>query len=265
MNNYSRFSISAAVKNAYLFVWRERAYLAKIALVPMVAQIACALFIQYERPGASEIEAYLWNLPSMLLLSWFLFVEPRLLILGERHDRLPADAAARGMRRRDMEASVLSLILFNMTIITAFSVLLHIEKLTQKPGILGALAGTGELLIIGALFWGARLGIVPVLAAVGHPIRSVLRKTWGAMFSLRLIGMALLGIFPVMIVFQLLLGAVLANSVPATGAGIGLSMQQQTLLNLLAAPLSLFTSSLLTAAAGFALKEILGGGRRAKT
>ena len=57
----SRFSIFEAAMNAYVFAGKEFLYLLKAGLLPMTAQILTALFIQFERPAASQIEAYLWG------------------------------------------------------------------------------------------------------------------------------------------------------------------------------------------------------------
>lgn len=261
MNSNSRFNIFAAVKNAYLFVGRERAYLFKTGLVPAAAQIACALFVQCQRPDASPVEAYLWSLPATLLLGWFLFLETRLLLLGERQESLPAEGAGGAARRKGLEASVAAFALFNMGVVAAFTALLYIEAFVQKAGAGGTAAGFVELLLIGALFWGVRLGIVPILAAVRYPVRAALRQTWGLMFSLRLIGMSILGVLPVMFLFQILLAAVFAGAPAPSGAGFSLTVGQQTLLNVIGAPMSLLASALLNAAGAYALKEILGRGQ----
>src|SRR3954463_3044415 len=68
----SRFSILAAAKNAYLFVGREWLYLLKAGLLPMAAQMATGLFMQFQRPDASQIENTLWGLPGAALFGWFM-------------------------------------------------------------------------------------------------------------------------------------------------------------------------------------------------
>ena len=257
MNNNSRFNIFEAVKKAYLFVGREWLYLLKIGFLPMGAQVAAAAFVQYQRPDASLIEGYLWGLPAAALLGWFVFLQTRLLLLGERVDRLPRDRTYLADRHQAMNLSVLTTVLFNMGTAGALALWMAVEEGAQssanKPlGILG-------LLIIGGVVWGVRFGIIPLLAAVHYPIRPVLRQTADMLFSLRLIGMGLLCTMPVVFLFRFLIAA----AVPVSGDAMAkLSEGEQFTLTVISAPLSLMCAALLGAATVYALKEILGTGRK---
>ncbi len=263
MSNNSSFNIFASVKSAYLFVARERDYLLRIGLLPVGAQIACMLFVQFQRPHASQIEMYLWSLPAEALFGWYLFLQSRLLLLGEKNARPPAGTPASLLRRKNMEASVIAFVLFNMAFIVAVDIWLKIQEHLQKTGTADSTAIVEQLLIIGALFWGVRFSIVPVLAAVGHPIRSVLKTTMGAMFSLRLIGLLFLSVLPITLLSNIILIAILPGAISPDG-GVHLSMQQQTFLNVIDAPISLVSWTLMNASIAYALKQILGKDRRGK-
>lgn len=257
MNNNSRFSILEATKSAYVFLGKEWPYLLKAGFLPMAAQIVSGVFVQYQRPEASLIEGYLWGLPAAMLLGWFVFLEARLLLLGERFDRLPEDAVYLTDRRHAMKVSVLMAILFNMGTAGALALWVAVQEAGQSTVANGLLSIAG-LVVIGAIIWGIRFGIAPVLAAVHHPIRPVLRRTAGMLFSLRLIGMGLLCTFPVILLFRLLIDAV----VPASeDISANLTDSEQIMLTCLSAPLSLICAALLGAGTVHALKQILGSAR----
>jgi hypothetical protein len=254
MNNNNRFSILEAVKNAYVFVGREWRYLLKAGLLPMGAQVISSLFVQFQRPDSSLIEGYLWGLPASLLLGWFIFLETRLLLLGERLDRLPQDPAYLADRRHAMKLSILTAILFNMGVAGTLALSLAVEEAgeTLSNGLLN-IAG---LFIIAGIVWGVRFGIVPTLAAVHYPIKPVLRQTAGMLFPLRLIGMGLLCMFPVIFIFRIFIAALMPTA--TSDLTEKLSDSEQVVLTIISTPLSLICAALLGAAAAYALKQILG-------
>jgi len=260
MDNNNRFSIFEAVKNAYIFVGEEWLYLLKAGLLPMAVQIAVELFIQFQRPKEiSFIEVYLWELPAIAFSGWFLFLESRLLLLGERLDRLPKDPDYLSDRKQAMKLSVLVTVLFYMGITVAQTLLEVTGELSQSSTNLSLQAGS--LMIIGGLVWGVRFGIVPTLAAVRHPIRPVLRQTKGMMFSLRLVVVGLACFLPV----TFLLGVITAPFIPdwpdlTTMAK--LTEMQQFGLIVADAPSSLIFKALFCASVAYALKQILGSRRK---
>jgi len=250
-----KFNIFEAVKDAYIFAGREWLYLLKAGLLPVIVQAGVSLFIQFQRPDASHIETYLWGLPATALFAWFTFVEMRLLLLGERLNRLSTDSAAVAERRHALQLTMILSLLFNMGL-SALSALLLLTMGAGAAANSWALSLAG-MFILGGIFWSLRFGIVPILASVHYPIRPVIQRTWGMMFSLRLIGMGMICLFPVAIVFQILTS--LFVRVPAdAGVEAKMSLSQQVLFLMMGAPLSLVVSALLNAAAAYALKQILG-------
>jgi len=263
MQNSGQFRIFTAVKNAYAFVGREWLYLLKAALLPIGVQIILSIFVQYERPQASLIEDNLWDIPSAMLLGWFLFLEMRLLLLGERQNRLPPDRTYRADRSRAMQAAVLASVLFSMTLNVSRSLiaLLWVTVAEAAPNAADGLVNGCMMLsaaIIGAIVWGLRFGIVPILAAVHHPIRPVLRQTRSLLFSFRLLAMGLLATLPIIFLFQLLVGAAIPG---AQDLSAKLTDQQQLAITIINAPLSVLCAALLAAGAADALKQILGTNR----
>lgn len=248
----SRFSIFAAVRDAYLFVGREWRILLRAGLLPMGLQAATTLFVEFNRPDASGFEACLWSLPSTLFFAWFMFAETRLILLGERLDRLPADPAFVRSRRRAMTAAVLLATLFNMGFVLVTNVLSLLAQQNQAAPNLAI--SFCEFFLLGAAFWAVRFAILPLLAAVHYPLAPVLRKVSGLLFSLRLVGLALVCILPVELVAMVLLEIGNVNLTLATG----LTPEKKVAFLLLLAPISLLSAALINAAGVFALRQILG-------
>src|SRR3990172_10766273 len=119
----SKFNILQAIREAYTFVGREWLYLLKSASLPMAVQICTSLFIQFQREGASLIESYLWGMPATVLVAWFVFLEMRLLLLGEQLDKLPHNPEYLAARQHAMKLSVITSLLFNMGMALAIAVL----------------------------------------------------------------------------------------------------------------------------------------------
>lgn len=252
----AQFNIFDAIRNAYLFVGRNWLYLLKIGMLPVLMQIGVALFLQSQRPDASTIESYLWGLPATTLFSWFMFLEMRLLLLGERIDKpLPKDINFLRDRQRALRVSIITALLFNMWLAASVTLLLA----ATDSGLWGVnwpltLAG---LFLIGSIVWGMRFSVLPILGAVDHPFKPFLDQVRGMMFSLRLIGMGILCLLPVAFVFQILTALFISR--PADPAvPFKLSDAEQIGVLIAGAPLSLIVSALLNAAAAYALKQLLG-------
>jgi hypothetical protein len=257
MNN-GRFSILEAVRSAYIFLGREWLYLLKAGMLPMSMQIISIIFVQFQRPNATLIEAYLWGLPATVLFSWFMFLEVRLLLLGERVDRLPQDRAYLEARLQAMKISVMMSVIFNMAL-TAALALLNMMAVSGDWG-KELLITFAALALIGGIFWGVRFIIAPILAAVHYPIRPVLQQTWGMMFSLQLLGMAILSFFPVVVFFEIITTGFLSKTLEEAGE-VHLTTHEQIVVITVIAVRALLLATVLNAAAAYALKQILGSQR----
>lgn len=246
-----RFGVIDAVRNGYAFVGREWRYLVRIGAGPLLAYAGTAFLIQKTNPGAGMIEVFLWSLPANVAVAWFLFAQARLLLLGERVDRLPAgDAAHAAARRRAMTACIAILLLFDMAMT---SVHVWVTWSVKSRAIETSAPVTASVFFLfGAVFWGLRFSVVHILAAVDYPIRAFLRRVHGLRISARLVGMGLLCVLPVYLPLELVLSA--AYPGPAR-----LEPGDLAFVALLGAPFAVVSSMLLNAAGVFALKEILGG------
>lgn len=264
MDSNDRFSIFSAVKSAYIFTGREWLYLAKASLLPIGVQIIISLFVLYQRPQASFAEQNLWDIPAALALGWFIFLVVRLMLLGERQGRLLPDRKYLSARWRAMQACVLAFVLFSMGLDVARTAAEILWSIVAQagPDAPGSLVNGCMLLaasVVGVILWALRFGIVPILAAVHHPIRPVLRRTRSMFFSFRLLGLSFLCALPISLVFELIVGTLIpgAEELPPK-----LTDPQQVAIIIINAVLTVLCLALLAAGAADALKQILGANRR---
>lgn len=254
----AKFSIRAACRTAFGFFAREWEYLLKAGLPPILAQFATGVFLQFQRQDAGLIETSLWNLPATLLFSWFVFLTARRALLGEKLDNLPADPAYLRDRQQAMSAAVLMGALFSLCFSLGWMVMLVLLYNNQNNP--HPTNGIGAMLVMGAMFWGLRFIVAPVLAAVHHPVRPVIRLTWGLLFSLRILGLILLAGLPPFTVFSMLVTACLRFNHPDVTVPSQITLQTPEILFFVALNALLWwaITALVTGALVAALRQILG-------
>jgi hypothetical protein len=260
----SSFNIWNAVKNACLFVGREWLYLAKIGALPVVVQIVISLFLRFQRPDVSDIEGWLWSFPATALFAWAMFIEIRLLLMGERLDRLPQDLHYLRDRHYAMKVSVLTALLFNMAMTAATVLLGMIAQSVTVEAAATQKTPTGffaALFLMGGIFWSLRFAVVPILTAVQAPVRPFLKRVQGVVFPLFLAGMALFIVLPMFFTYGMMIGLVLTTDVKSALPTV-LSDRDQIVLIVTSVPLFFLIFTLLNAGAAFALMEMAGKGKQ---
>lgn len=245
----SQFSITSAVRNAYIFVGRERVYLTKIALLPVGVDALTKALIFMNGKDMSIFESFSWSLPSAILTGWFMFHLARLLMMGERANTLPADPAYLAARRQGMNASILIWLLFSM----GWVALQGFQNWVMNPsaGVVNLGMATISMLFFGAAFWCIRYGLAHILAAVNYPISKYIRRVAGLSISFRIAGMGLLGVLPVLACFYFVATLVIPAGVT--------DMHDPRLapIVVLSAPVQMVITAIMTAAGAFALREIM--------
>lgn len=249
--NGGRFKIMDAVIQAYGFVGREAGYLAKILFLPLAAQMVTTIYIQMARPEAGTIEIFLWKFPALVLLGWYMFLEARLILFGERLDRMTREQIWSSERKRAMRAAVIVALLFNMAL-TALQAFMEFT-LKNNPGGSKGLWSLGFMLAVGAYFWGLRFGVMHIVVTLGQSIRQFIFIVNGIEFSLRLAGMFMLCILPVTFAGGFILSVLIDNFPFIKEPTVA---QIYTIL-IADAIMSAIVVTLANAAAAFAVREIL--------
>jgi hypothetical protein len=255
-----KFNISSAIRNGYAFALRERAYLARISPLPvgvlLITNLVTYFLVHEEKRFMSEFEQYLWSLPALALGGWFMFLEARLLLLGERAESLPEDPAYLAARRRALSLCIIIWLLFNMW----WSAFWGYQKwaLVSNADNSNTLITFLGLLLLGGSIWGIRFAVAHILAAVEYPIRQYVFFVNGIGISLRLIGMAFVCVIPISLCVMVVMALLLPEGQETVTRSTAI-----LLLSLLSV-LWYVSLALLTASASFALKEILSQPREEK-
>ena len=206
------FDIIEAAGSGYREAWRHRLYLARLALAPLVIDVACGLgAMRLDDHGQAFLRQGIVGLPAMLALGWMLSHYARLLLLGQRWPfrptgDAPADRAAMAARMRGIGGGALlyALIRFAMCGLTQLLFDLNglngLKVLTPAsiaaappPTAAAALAG---LVLAVASFWGIRLAWLFIPASVGLPLGPALRAMRGFGTSLYIAATALVCYLP---------------------------------------------------------------------
>lgn len=245
-----KFSISGAVGNAYTFIGREWRYLLRFSLFPLGLNLLTNVFVFSQQETMSLPLSIIWNLPASAAAAWFVFIEVRLLLLGERLTNLPDDPAYLNDRRRSMTLCVIMFLLIYMLGMGIMK--FHAWSQIQGPEAMTSLSLLA-LFLLGVGLWAMRFAPAPILAAVGQPVAPYIRKVNGAGISFRLLGLLVLSILPLSICTAVLAQLLLPNlTVEQLQRGVPLE------LVLLDAPFAVACWAVTGAACSYALKEILG-------
>ncbi len=246
----NRFSIFSATVEGWRFVGREWPYLLKSGIVPLIVHMACNFFILFVTPESTTIETFLIGLPASVLFAWFVFIQTRLIVLGERTDRLPTDPALKKDRDRSMRISVLFMLLFNMGVTATAAALEEIAAtMRDNPGANMIISGLAVFMMV-ILFWSVRFGALPLLTAVDYPPAKFLKRVEGLEFSLRVMALGFVSVLPLVLFFPLILSGIIADPFNVTD-------KEKVFLILFNSPFGLLLTSILSAALTYGLKEML--------
>lgn len=264
----STFNIPMAIRSGYQFVIQEWQYLARFSLLPFGVSLITAVVMYHmsleQKKEFSIFEDFLWNVPAFALFGWLMFLEARLLLLGERAGTLPEDPDYAAERRNAMWACIAVLMLFVMGYRTLFAYLLW--GFDKKNAIINFF----WLFLIGAGIWAIRFSVAYILAAVNYPIRRYIFQVNGIFISLRLAGLYFLSVLPVAIAEYGLTTLILpeeARKKFVEQQHILMTLPESTAVALITVlTLSdIIAGILVTATFGYAMKDMLGRPRQEKT
>jgi|AntRauTorcE11897_2_1112592.scaffolds.fasta_scaffold00994_4 hypothetical protein len=204
--------VMEAIADGYTFIKDNFNFLLKASLLPIGVHFLLAiLFMRGTTPDSQPESLYmsfLLTLPSVVLFGWYIFVQTRLQIMGERYTNLPAEKEYRLARRSDLTVCLCCYVLFKM----AFMLLLQFMALGIM-GAEGAAAGgprPGQTFIVilglAVMVWGTKFSVIHLVAAAGADLRGYVRRVKGLWFSFILIGLGFIAMLPVLLVFVFLAG-----------------------------------------------------------
>lgn len=249
MNKNSFDIIQAAVDGAR-FVIAERRYMFACAVFPFVITLLSniLLFFMLSGENSSRLAVVLVTLGAASVDGWFMFLQSRLIILGERLEQPPQTADARIRRHNDMRGAVLTWMIFKLWTVALGLYASRMLQSDPSEG-LGLITFIG-LLLLGAMIWSLRLAVAHILVAVGYSVRQYIFRVNGLMGSLRLLGLGIVVSLPFKVLGLPMEESLLLPPAPDTTEAVFLIIG----ISFLSVLLMVF----LNAAAVFAMKDMLG-------
>jgi hypothetical protein len=251
--NTPRFDILGCALAGYRSVFAERRYLMSAAMVPvgLTAFVEILKIYGIQKPGI--LSEMLTMLPVGIAAAWFMFLQTRLMVFGERTGGIAPESIM--PRRRAFEVSALLWLLLQMAGLGLLAFLMYWSREMQS-GSPATFVNVSGYLLIGASFWGLRLLVVHILGAIGYSIRDYVFKVNGVMVSVRMFALLMVVLLPVALfagpVEEALIGALKAESTPPL---------QIAGLTVLRVVLNYMLLAFFNAAAVFALRQMLGQGK----
>ena len=225
----AQFDIIDAAGFGYREIWRQRNYLARLAAAPLLIEIACQLGVTQIGKNNFFLREAIVTLPSLFAQGWMLAHYVRFLFLGQVWPFRPSsDRAADNLVMRERMRGILAGMLFFVLPQFLLFGLLQSESGTMfAPAKLGpptpsvaAASSIGAVIVVGGMLWAIRLFCFYVPAALGVPLRAVLRALRGFRSSLCLLGAILVSFVPLFALVQLSLSGLdkMAHPNVLTGA-----------------------------------------------
>jgi hypothetical protein len=255
--SHNSFDIISAVSHAVRFVVAERRYMFAAAVFPFAATLAAGLLNVFFVKGYDDILlfAVMLMLGEAAMDGWFMFLQTRLILLGERLEQPNPDPAAQRLRHNDMRAAVLTWMLFKLWLAVVMMYLIWVLSMKEQGQGGMEFYTMGALFLIGAWLWSLRLGVAHILVGVGYPVKQYLFRVNGLMGSLRLLGLAIVVSFP----FQLMSLPLKEHLLMTKDGGTLETVFAMAALAAINTGLLVF----LNAAGVFAMKDMLGRPQRA--
>lgn len=203
------FDIMTIAGQAYSKVWAERAYLARMALVPLLIKyFFFALAVLYVEPG-NVIRMSFFMLPAFFAEGWFLAHWVRTVVLDHRWPFRPSGDMAQDMNRLESRArgvirGMLTFVVINFLMAGYFAFFMmfipeDMNAATPDPNI--AFVG---LLMMATSFFAFRFIWSYIAVAVNYPVRSFLRGIRSLGMTFPLLGVWLICFLPLMVFSQII-------------------------------------------------------------
>ena len=261
-NKKLSFDIIDAATAGYKLSWAERAYLWRLAMIPLAIKIICLTTVVNLGLEGDYIKQALVMLPSYMADGWLLSHIIRLIYLNHRWPFRPTGRPDHDMQTiRDRAGGIMAgtvtytLIKFLSVGLIAFftaSAMAHeAAGRMEEPA-----PGTFILALAGLVFliWAFRFLWLYIPAALNYPIRRFIRDLGGYATSLYMIGTWLLCVVPLFLLFGLV--ASLFMGIASSGASATVAI---FLINILRVFFDTAILIVSTAGIAYGLKMMLGG------
>lgn len=230
------FNTIDCAQYAYQLVWRERRYLMKLALVPLVIKLAFFMLSLMYGESGNIIRMSLLLIPAYFAEGWMLCHFVRLMTNGQRWPYVLSgddakDLKAAKERGRPLLAGIIGFVLINLSIAMyfhVFSTLMPPEFVAGEvmdpedvpPGMFLNMTLMMTFVLLAFRF----VWLYVPLAARMNPLNYI-RKTNGIGLSARMVGLWLLCFVPTMVTMQMILSIFISADMQGSiGADLALAV-----------------------------------------
>ena len=206
------FDVIDAAQHGYRQLWAERAYLMRLAMVPVFVKFVCLVTVMSLDLGDNYLRQALIFLPDYFTEGWMLAHVVRLAFLGQRWPFRPtgdntADEEILRDRFRGVMAGTLIYVVTRFIATGILHFLLAAEVEMTRAAEAQQLSGGIFFVVLGLLVvmvWSVRLIWLYIPAALNFPVRDYLRTVGrGLMPSFYLIGAWMVCTIPMVFVLKM--------------------------------------------------------------
>lgn len=212
------FDIIDAAGHGYTKAWQERAYLARLAVVPLLVKFTCLVVILAMGYEDNLLRQGLILIPAFFMEGWLLAHAVRLFSLGERWPFAPTGDPEKDQRlmlerTRGIMGCILMYALLKFVQTGTMALVFHYGSLEDVQAARGEVRFEGALMAIilaAAWIWAFRLAFIYIPLAVNVSVYGYLKMLRGYATSFYLIGTWLLCFVPALLVLSLITGLALS-------------------------------------------------------
>lgn len=216
------FNIIDSVRAGYEFIFRERAYLLRLALVPVLIKLVCFIAAISLGVEGNMVRMAIVMLPASLAEGWMLAHVIRLITLGQRWPFQPtgdmeADMSVLRTRMHGVMGGLVTYALINLLLAGLLALMMGMAPQAADAGVPQTVdAGRALLMLVimGAVIWAFPLLWVFVPLSLSMDGRAWLQEVRGLRFSLPMIAVWVLCFLPVTAIAMLGISAIISPFPP---------------------------------------------------
>lgn len=250
------------VSNAYRLIWHERAYLLKLATIPVFIKFAFYMLSATYGETGNVIRMSLFMLPAYFAEGWLLCHFIRLITNGQRWPykitgNEEDDIKALRVRAKPLLSGILGFVLINLGIALYFTIFTHFtpselwEGNEIKPEDISQSTAIIIMLLFALMIAGFKFVWLYIPLAANITPVTYMKKLQGFGMTIRLIGLWLLCFVPIMVAMQVLLSPFLVAE--------GMTAGTQVLIAILTVLLDTLKNIVVTTGMTFAILQVVQG------
>jgi len=211
VNDITKFDIIDNVGNAFQRTWEERAYLARLALVPIVIKMLCyyAAFLYVEPQDILRLSLFM--LPAYFAEGWMMAHWARTIMTDHRWPFVPSgnlsqDRKEIDVRSKGIISGAVAFTAVNFFMAGFFAAVFSVMPPDLNPENADPALGTFALLVIFTMFFLFRFTWLYIPMSVGISFKKYVTSTNRILFTFRLIALWLVCFIPPIILMQIVGG-----------------------------------------------------------